>query len=454
MPMKKIVSAFSVLLLAGNFTIGQTSLTLDSALKYALENNETLQQARLDIENSRYKVNETRALALPQVNINSSVTAYPILQKLVLPAQILGGASGEFISIEMGQTWNAMSQVQFSQQLFNKQVFEGVKASKSSSEYYKLLEQYSRENVIQQVAVIYYQVIISRNKIKVNKANMQRILQLEALMQNQYKEGLAKKVDVDRVKVSKSNIESSGLQLEYMAVQQENLLKYYLGMPVSDSIIILDDTLAKKSEISAPLSLDSLDTNQLTSIQLLRKKEDLLKIQQKAYKAEYFPSLALNAVYQYNTQNSDFNLYSKDALNYDVSYIGLTLRIPVFDGNARRARIKQADISLMKIHEEQKGKTNALIMSNKNAQIQLRNSLKVIETQQHNKVLAEEVFNTTQANYKNGLATLTELLNAETELVSAQNSYNEALLNFKVAEIEALKSQGKIETLITRKNNF
>lgn len=283
---------------------------------------------------------------------------------------------------------------------------------------------------------------------------MQRILQLEALMQNQYKEGLAKKVDVDRVKVSKSNIESSGLQLEYMAVQQENLLKYYLGMPVSDSIIILDDTTDKMSKISAPLSPDSLDTNQLTSIQLLRKKEDLLKIQQKAYKAEYFPSLALNAVYQYNTQNSDFNLYSKDALNYDVSYIGLTLRIPVFDGNARRARIKQADISLMKIHEEQKEKTNALIMSNKNAMIQLRNSLKVIETQEHNKVLAEEVFNTTQANYKNGLATLTELLNAETELVSAQNSYNEALLNFKVAEIEALKSQGKIETLITRKNNF
>jgi len=58
------------------------------------------------------------------------------------------------------------------------------------------------------------------------------------------------------------------------------------------------------------------------------------------------------------------------------------------------------------------------------------------------------VFNSTRNNYQNGLASLTDLLTAETDLVTAQNSYNQALLNYKVAEIELIKSNGNIRSLV------
>ena len=54
-----------------------------------------------------------------------------------------------------------------------------------------------------------------------------------------------------------------------------------------------------------------------------------------------------------------------------------------------------------------------------------------------------------QNNYQNGLASLTDLLTSETDLVAAQNSYNEALLNYKVAQIELIKSNGNIKSLLT-----
>jgi len=58
------------------------------------------------------------------------------------------------------------------------------------------------------------------------------------------------------------------------------------------------------------------------------------------------------------------------------------------------------------------------------------------------------VLDNTQNNYVNGLATLTDLLDAENSLVESQNNYNNALLEYKLAEIQLIKSKGELKTLI------
>ena len=58
------------------------------------------------------------------------------------------------------------------------------------------------------------------------------------------------------------------------------------------------------------------------------------------------------------------------------------------------------------------------------------------------------MFENSQNNYNNGLATLTDLLDAENALTQAQNSYSTALLNIKLAEIQLIKSQGNLKSII------
>lgn len=53
----------------------------------------------------------------------------------------------------------------------------------------------------------------------------------------------------------------------------------------------------------------------------------------------------------------------------------------------------------------------------------------------------------TQNNYINGLATLTDLIEAENALAEAKNNYSNALLEYKVAEIELIKSKGELNNL-------
>ena len=59
----------------------------------------------------------------------------------------------------------------------------------------------------------------------------------------------------------------------------------------------------------------------------------------------------------------------------------------------------------------------------------------------------QEVYDNTQNNYINGLASLTDLLDSENSLVEAQNNYNTALLDYKLAEIQLIKSRGELKSL-------
>lgn len=427
-----------------------TTITLQDALDYALQNNDALRKARLEIEGGRLKVAEVRASAIPQVDVVSTLTNNLLVQQFILPGEIFGGNPGEFIAVEAGQTWNAMTQVQLNQQLFNQQVFTGLKAAKSSEEFYILSAKLSEENLIQQVATNYYQVIITREQLGVIDANLERIDHLEKMVANQFEVGLAKKIDLDRIRVNKSNLLAQRDQLLSAVVMQENLLKYYMGMPVTEAIA-LPERDASNLEQEAHLRLDQekFAAEKMTSFQLLKKQEDLLKLQKKAYQAEYYPSLSLGANYMYSSQSNQLNVYTGKSLSYDVAAVSLNLRIPIFDGGGRRSRVRQAQIDLQKVQEDIRGTSNALNMAYQNAKIQIKNSLTTIDMQRTNKDFAEEVFNSTRNNYQNGLASLTDLLTAETELVTAQNSYNQALLNYKVAEIELIKSNGNIRSLLS-----
>lgn len=427
----------------------QETLSLSEALHYAKQNSEALRKAQLDIIGGQLKVSEVRASALPQVSAVSTVTNNLLVQQFVLPAEAFGGNPGEFMAIKAGQTWNAMTQVQLSQQIFNQQVFTGLKAAKGSAEYYRLAAELAEENLLQQVATNYYMVIITRQNLETLDANIARIEQLEKTVANQFEVGLAKKIDLDRIKVNKGNLLAQREQLELAVVQQENLLKYYMGMPISEKIYISDNAVEGiESEAIVQLNQDAFRAENLVGYQILKTQENLLGLQKKANLAEYYPSLMLTGNYLYNTQSNKFNLYTNKALGYDAAGISLNLSIPIFDGGQRRSKVKQAQIEIDKVQEDIRSTENALQMAYENARIQIKNSLNTIETQRSNKQFAEEVFNSTRNNYQNGLATLTDLLTAETELVAAQNSYNQALLNYKVAEIELIKSSGNIKSLV------
>jgi len=420
----------------------QQQLTLKDALTFALQNNARVRKSKLDIEGGRYKTEEVRAQALPQLTGTAGLTYNPII------GQLVANFGGQTQAIKLGQNWNSSAGVQLSQQLFNQQVFTGLQAAKSSEEYYNLTSQLTEEQIIELVANNYYQVLVNRQQLNVIDTNIKNVKVVEKIVSNQYKNGLARKIDVDRINVNLTNLNTQRDQTVNAITQLENQLKFSMGMPVSNPITLPATELTEVTVL--PQFADSVDLANRTEVKLLNTQDKLLSLQRKAYVAEYYPSLALTGNYTYSSQSDGFDFLSSNAaaIGYGASAIGLTLRVPIFNGFLTRSKVRQANVDILKAKVDRKESTNSLNLAYENAKIQLRNNLNTINSQRKNAELAQEIYKSTQNNYNNGLASLTDLLETENSLTSAQNSYTQALLNYKVAEIQLIKSNGNIKSLV------
>lgn len=442
MNIRLIVITLLVGLTSVQITSAQEVLTLKDALNYALEHSESIKKAQLDIEGGKHQVAEVRASALPQIEGSGALNYNPVIGKLVFAGQ----------SVTIGQPWDSRVGAQLNQQVFNQQVFTGLKAARTTSEFYELSADLTEEQVIEQVATSYYQVLVNREQLNVIDTNLKNVKVIHDIVSNQYDNGLAKKIDVDRIKVNITNLQNQREELVNGIVMLENQLKYTMGMPIEIAIILPETELKE-----VPTALDFPDRpnpmDHLVELNLMNKQLELLDLQYKAYKAEYYPSLALVSNYTYTAMSDRFNyLYRSStdpmAARFGSMVIGLNLRIPIFNGFATRARMGKAKVDYLKAEQDLWNITQSLNLANENARIQLQNALNTIQSQRENVALAQEVYASTQNNYNNGLAPLTDLLDTENALTQAQNSYTQALLNYKIAEIQLKKANGEIKSLI------
>ncbi|MDO4763687.1 MAG: TolC family protein [Flavobacteriaceae bacterium] len=424
-----------VFLLLMNFIKAQEELSLEKAINYALEHKAEAVKAKLNYENSEYQIAQVRSAALPQINASGNLAYNPLLQEI----SILGK------NIKMGKNWSTSAGISLHQQIFNQGVFIGLKAARTTREFYALNQQMTKENLIERVATAYYQVYQTKQKLLTIENNLNSTTKTRNVLDGLFKSGLAKKIDLDRMNVAINNLQATKQQIINALQLQEHGLKFIIGMDIDTPITMPKDTFEPKHLLSD----ENENIENRTEMKLIAKQIDMLNLDKKAKLAEYYPTLALTANLAYSGMGNQFPWFSKhqDTNFFSASSIGLTLNIPIFNGFATRAKVQQAEISIKKAELDQKDTALAINLDILNAKTQINNSLLTINTQKENVGLAKQVLANVQNNYRNGLANLTDLLDAEKAYTEAENNYTNALLEYKLAEIKLLKSKGNLHLL-------
>ncbi len=425
----------------------QETVTLNDAVKYALEHKSEAVKARLEIENSSYKIAEVRSNALPQVNASGGLTYNAILQQMAL------NMGGQTMVIKMGQPWQSQAAVQLDQQIFNLAVFQGLKAAKSTKEFYIINAELTDEQIIEKVANSYYDVFKTKSQIKTIENTIANTTRVRNVLNSLFENGLAKKIDIDRMNVSLNNLSSSKQQLQNALTLQENSLKYLIGMEISNPIVLSENTfeIENFAHLEKPTNI-----NNRTEMLLLDKQGDLLRLNKKSINAQRYPSLAFTANYGYMGLGEQFPYFATPAqgVNWsNFSSLGLNLRVPLFTGFSNKSKVQQAQIEIEKYEADKNDTKLALELASENAYTQIKNALITLNTQKANMKLAKDVLDNIENNYKNGLATLTDLLDAETSYSDAQNSYTNAIMDYKVAEVQLVKAKGTLKSFYTQPNN-
>ncbi len=425
----------------------QETVTLKQAIEYALQNKADAQNAQLDIRNADYQIMEAKAGALPKINGVANITYNPILQTTALDAGAFSGGPSNIQLITLGQKWNAGAGVQLSQALFNQQVFIGLKAAKSTKEFYQLNAQLTEEQIIERVSNAYFQVFTIQQKKETLESSYSSTEKARNIIKSLYDNGLAKKVDLDRTNVNLTNISTVLKQQQNAINQAENALKFYMGMPIENKIELVKADM----EITPHLLDETVASDERSEVKILNKQKELLQYNKKAVEAAYYPTVNLNANYSWQGLGDKFPLTNgkKNGVYWaDYSAITLGVNIPIFNGFATKARVEMAQIELDKLEVNLKDTKLGLDLTYQNAKSQIENSLLALENQKANVSLAETVTTNTKNNYQYGLATLTELLEAENALVEAKNNYSNAILEYKIAEIQYYKAKGELKTYL------
>ncbi|MDP5198631.1 TolC family protein [Flavobacterium sp. DG2-3] len=422
-----------------------TTLTLKDAVNYALQNKADAKKAKLQVENSEYQIQEVRSRALPQISANGNLTYNPVIQTTVIDGAAFG-APGTTIQAAFGQKWSSTAGLSLTQAIFDQSVFTGLRAAKSTREFYQINDQLTEEQVIERVANNYYSVYVQQERLILLDSNYVNTTKVRDIVQGQFDNGLAKKIDLDRIIVKMSNIDTERQQIKNQIELQENALKFYMGMPIETQIV-----LPKEEFEVVPAALtEEPNIENRTEYLLLKKQEELLVFNKKAVEAGYYPTLSLSAGYNYFGQGPEMPWFAKPEKGVywsDFSAVALNLHVPIFTGFGTRAKVRQADVQIRELQEDIKDTKLSLDLDYRNAMTQIKNNLVTIENQRENMRLAGEILSNTKNNYLQGLASLTDLLDAENASLEAQNNFTRAVLNYKIAEISLIKSKGELKSL-------
>lgn len=447
-----------VMLLAMLVTVqveAQEIYSLQRCVDFALDNNSNLKKSRLDLEKSLESRREVLGSLLPQLsgsgsinyNVKKAKFVMPNFINDMMPPNMQDPNAEKYMTIEMGTNFSSGVGATLNQQILNFTLFNTLDIAKTTQAMASLGVLAKEEEVIAQTATMYYAIQSTAYAAKQFKQSVNLIDKMLATMEASYQNGLVKKVDLDRLKVNRINLTSQQSAIENAVAIQKNLLKLQMGMDVSQPLEIepIDLTLFEQT-VEEP-NLQGFELNRLTPFQLIQQQQKIGHLQVKSVKSEFLPSLMLGANYQFNLLGD--KLFGGDNnYSYPSSVIGLNLRVPIFAGMSKRAKLKGAQIELMKIKEDEQSLSQSLTMAYQNALLKLTDSKKTIDAQRENMELASEVFRITDENFQQGLASMTDVLNANSSLIQSQISYADALGKYMTAYIELRQANGTVKSIV------
>ncbi len=441
---ERMVWLLCLVLIAGTVTAQTTTheFTIQQAVDYARKNNAQVKNALLNIRAQEQTNREITAAALPNINGNVGITDYIDIPTSLLPGEIFGQPAGTYIPVKFGTKYNSTASLQLQQTLFDGQVFIGLQARATSIQFQTKNMEVTEEAIKTNIYKIYYQLVLSKTQINLLDANIARLEKLKHDANELYKNGFAEKLDLDKISVQLSNLQTektkalNSISIGYLG------LKTLLGMPVKDSLVLVDQITDEqvKEDFSNDTAYQYSDRKDFQHLSLAKK---LNEFNIKRYQLSSLPTLALNGTYSKNAQRNQFNFFGKGDW-FTTSYIGVNLSVPIFGGFARTARVSRSKIELKQTENQLDNLKLSIDGEVEQAKINFKSSLATMGFQKENMKLAENVYNQTKKKFEAGTGSNTEITAAQTDLVTAQTNYISALYSAIIAKVDYLKATGKL----------
>lgn len=420
-------------------SFGQNSYTLQQSIDFALQNNVSAKNAVIDIEMQREKVKEITSIGLPQVNGEFSFQNFLKIPTTVIPAQAFNPMAppGEIVAVQFGADYNVAASVTATQLLFDGSYFVGLKAAREVMDLQTLNQEKTLHDIRIEVMRAYYTAAVADENIKILEASIQNLEKLKSETEAIHKEGLIEQQDVDQFTLTVESMQTNLIRAKNMRDLAYKALKLQMGMDVNAEITLGEDvsTLSKGEHV---VEKHEIDLNKTYEKMLLEQQLVLSDLNLRNKKMKALPSAGLFFTQQYNAQRFEFDLFANKPW-YPATIWGFKVSIPIFSSFRQRHIVQYQKLENEKLNNTIKQVDEAQKMQAANAQLNLDFALQNLETQKKAMELASDIEQKTLVKYKEGMVGSMELNQAQTQFLSAQGNYIQALLTLFSAHCDVEK---------------
>lgn len=425
---------------------GQT-MSLEQCIRQGIANNLTLENARIDITKSHNGISQNRARLLPVINGIFQFTDYLKRPVNVTTGTLLGN---DFPDDPTWQTirsmqYNVNAGVQLNVPLYNQSIYASIDISKTIEQLSHLSYDKAVEDLTMQIGKVYYLAQSSLEQATLTYENISRMQELCTITEAMYDQGVVLEVDLNRVRINLQNLKAQQDQFAMLYAQQLNMLRFLLDLSPDEPIEVE----------RMPEDIDSANiagiSYSLPELKMATMQSELIERKINAIKSGYIPTISLTGYagglgYQ-DKFNHFFHTKASSQNWFGNCFIGLNVTIPIFDAGSKKLQIRQHRYDAEQAVNRAELLQDRIKTDYANALLQLDHNIEVFQTQSRSYQQACDVFRVTEEQYREGVSSMTAILQDEMQLRTAQSARTQAHCLFNLAQLELLRLSGNLSSL-------
>lgn len=333
------------MLLSSAVAQAQVTITdLDGLLQYADKNSPQARQILLQPQLAKQEKIATSSTFYPKINAFGTGDYYPILATQLIPAEALGGPSGEFYKVQFGLPYIFTAGAEISMPIIDLSNWAKLSKAKSTYEQKKWTTEKDLETLHLQLIQAYYQTLVTEEVLVLNEENEETATELLRIMTDRDAQGVVNPADFNRTKNLVLDVKST--RIGYTSQMQQNVSN--LNSILGTDTIILNEEL---SDFNWPVlhSAGDITTRPAWKEAQWKIRTSELALKQSQY--DGMPKLSLAARYTYNMQTNFEPGFNN--VEFDIANVNLKLNVPLFQGNFYRSSKKISKLQLQSAQLEQ-----------------------------------------------------------------------------------------------------
>ena len=426
----------------------QTAYTLDSCKAMAARDNLTVQNKRLEVEAAKQLKKEVFTKFFPSVSAmgagfwltNPMIDMDYDLGKLQIPIFSPIMISVDLPSIPMQMiNGGVMGGVTAVQPLFaGLRIVRGNQLAKLGYEAAQLQLKMSEDEVNTQVETYFWKIVMLQEKQKMLDALAQQLSHIAGDADAAVAAGVIKPSDKLQVELKRQELESGRIKVANGIRVCKMMLRQYARIPERDFELQYDTLLLPDSPESYYME-SAAAVGLRTEAQLLDMQVKAAELQTQMEIGKHLPQVAVGAGYSAYLMDVDPN-------NTSSNHFGMvfgTVTVPISDWWGGGHAIKKCRINEQIARNEREQNLQLLEIQTEQTWNELYEAYQQLLIARQSVRLAEENLRLQSDYYEAGTATLSDLLNAQSQLQQSADSFTEAYTDYQLKLSSYLKRSGR-----------